>query len=260
MRTAVLAALTWEPQVKGALYVIIAVAILCGSCYMLLATNTGARLGLLLASAGFFGWLTTLGIIWWVYGRGPVGPSPTWEREAIVTGSPAASRNDLLDNFPRGWEKLEPSDPAVADAAPVADAALAPEGGRGLFKEPSDYVVIAAYEKGGEATGPFGIAMPRPFDVFHTPHYLMIQVQKAAPAAPDQRGPRGSDPSAQPVSAILIRNLGAVRLHPAVFTIASGILFGLICYQLHTRDREAAARREAESQSGSGGRLQPVRS
>jgi hypothetical protein len=258
--TAVLAALSWEPQVKGALYVIIAISILCGSCYMLLATNMGARLGLLLAAAGLFGWLTTLGSIWWVYGRGPVGPTPVWERAALATGSPAASRSDVLEKFPRGWKKLPPTDPKVADAAPVADGLLAPEGGKGPFKKPSEYVMVAAYEKGGKATGPFGIALPRPLNVFHTPHYLAIQVQQAAPAAPDQRGPRQPDPSARPVTAVLIRNLGALRLHPAVFTCACGLLFGLVCYQLHVRDREATARREAESTTGSGGRLQPVRS
>lgn len=256
----VLAALTWEPQVKGGLYVILAVTILCGSCYMLLATNMGARLGLLLAAAGLFGWLTTLGTVWWVYGRGPVGPTPTWEREALVTGSPAASSKDILDKFPRGWKKIPPSDPKVADATPAADALLAPEGGKGLFKKPTDYVPVAAYEKGGKAKGPFGISAPRPLNLFHTPHYLLIEVQKAAPAAPDQRGPKQPDPAAQPVSAILVRNLGAKRLHPAVFTMAAGILFGLVCYQLHVRDREATARREAESTSGTGGRLQPVRS
>jgi hypothetical protein len=257
---ALLAALTWEPQIKGALYVLLAVLILVGSCYMLLATNTGARLGLLLATAGLFGWLTTMGIIWWVYGRGPVGPSPAWERVTVVSGNLRTATQDVVEDFPSGWTRLQPSDPSVADAAPIADGALAPEGGRGAFREPSDYVMVAAYEKGGEAKGPLGIGAPRPLNLFHTPHYLIIEVQRAQPAAEGQTGPRQPDPSAQPVSVVLIRNLGALRLHPAVFTIASGIIFGLACYQLHVRDKEAAARREAEGAEGGGRGLEPVRS
>ena len=41
----VLAALSWNPQIKGALIVLTAVLILCGSVYLILSTNTGAAAG-----------------------------------------------------------------------------------------------------------------------------------------------------------------------------------------------------------------------
>jgi hypothetical protein len=225
---------------------------------MLLATNMGARLGLLLAAAGFFGWLFTLGMIWWVYARGPVGPDPSWTPAGIATGDLASSGNHALQGFPSGWKKLDATDKEVADATPVVDGILAPSGSSTApFKSANNFVIIGAYRKGGQSHGPFGLKLPRPFDLWHTPHYLAVQVQQVLPTAPGQVASKKPDPTAQPVSAILERNLGAKRLHPAVFTMATGILFGLVCYQLHVRDKEAMARREAEAAAGSG-RLQPV--
>jgi hypothetical protein len=257
------AAFSWDPQVKGALYVAIAVVILCGSCYMLLATNMGARLGLLLAMAGIFGWLSTLGTIWWVYGKGPVGLDPTWKQVALVTGNPSSANVNALNGFPSGWKKLGPTDKEVADAAPAADAALiaTPGGPPAPFKSSSDFVVTGAFQKGGKKHGVLGLNF-RPFNLWHTPHYLVVEAQKAVtpPAVEGQPPPKPvADASAQPISVVLLRNLGDRRLHPAVFTISASIIFGLVIYQLHTRDKEAAARRQAEAEVGSGsGRLQPV--
>lgn len=244
----VVAALSWNPQVKGALYVLIATVVLCGSSYLLLATNVGSRLGFQLAAAGLFGWMTVLGITWWVYGRGPLGPAGKWDPVETVVGDPAeAGREEALEDFPDGWKKLDPADPAVADAQPVADGRLTGDNGR--FESPSDYVVIAALEKGGEDKGPFGVLNFRPFDVFHTPHYLMIQVQPALeqPTPPGGAPPRPQpDPNQPPVSVVLLRDLGAVRLHPAIFTIASGLIFALFIYTLHQRDKDAMAARAEE--------------
>jgi hypothetical protein len=259
--TALVAALSWEPQIKGALYVIIAITILCGSCYMLLATNMGARLGILLAAAGFFGWLFTLGMVWWVYARGPVGPDPSWTSAGIATGNLASSGNKALHGFPKGWKKLAADDKEVADATPAVDGVLASKdtASNAPFKSANDFVIVGAYRKGGQSHGPFGLKLPRPFDLWHNPHYLAVQVQRVLPPPPGQVSSKTPDPSAPQVSGILLRNLGAKRLHPAVFTFATGILFGLVCYQLHVRDKEAAARREREAAGATGsGRLQPV--
>lgn len=247
--SALFAALTWEPQVKGALYVLLAALILCGSCYMLLATNMGARLGFLLAGAGLFGWLATLGMIWWVYARGPVGPDPTWETRGIVTTELVASRNPSLNGFPKNWDKIDPTDPKVADALPAVDSQIV--GPRAMFRTPAEYVIVGAYEKGGGTHGPFGIDAPRPFDLWHDAHYLVVQVQKALPPAVGQ--PPRADLAAKPVSVVLLRNLGGKRLHPAVFALSSTALFLLFCYKLHVRDKELWAAQETETR-----RPQPV--
>lgn len=246
MTPLLIAALTWEPNIKGGLYVLISVVILCGSAQLLLTTNVGSRLGFQLAAAGLFGFLTLLGVMWWVYGIGPVGPSPTWKAEGVIQGDPAESAQEATSDFPRDWKRLELTDPAVADAQPIADGTLT-EGDESVFSESGEYVVTGAYKKGGEDFGPFGLDF-RPFDVFHTPHYLLIEVRPAIEQqpAPGQPPPRPQpDPAAEPVSALLLRDLGAKRLHPAVFTIASALIFGLVTYQLHTRDKELFAARSS---------------
>ena len=55
---------------------LIAVGVLCGSVYLLLATNLGARLGFLVALAASFGWLVLMGTVWWIYGIGLQGQGP----------------------------------------------------------------------------------------------------------------------------------------------------------------------------------------
>lgn len=260
-----MAALGWDPEIKGALYVLVAMATLCGSCYMLLATNMGARLGFLLAAAGLLGWLTTLGGVWWAYGKGvgSLAPQPGWTTDAIITGDLGSARLSALDGFPNGWKKLDPTDKEVADAVPVAQGDLIskPGGPARPFKSASEFVLVAAYERGGERTGPLGLNF-RPFNVLHKARYLAVQVQRALPvtALPGQPAAKAqADPNAPPMTVVLLRDLGAKRLYPAVFTISCGILFGLVCYQLHVRDKEAAARRLATGADSGSGRLQPVR-
>lgn len=73
-----MAALTWDPGVRGVLTVVVAIAVLIGSVYLLLATNSGPRLGFLLAITGLFGWMTIMGLTWSIYGIGKKGVDPKW--------------------------------------------------------------------------------------------------------------------------------------------------------------------------------------
>jgi len=238
-------ALSWNPQVRGGLYVLISVVILCGSGALILGTNLGGRLGFQAAAAGLMGFLVVIGATWWVYGIGPQGEAPTWVPRFEIQGDLGQTDSEILASFPQGWKELELTDPAVADALPVSDAELTGgEGGSGLFKSSADYLPVAALEKGGETYGPFGILNFRPLNLFHKPHFLIIQVQAVEPqeAVPGAAPPRPRvDPNAPKASVIMVRNLGSLRLNPAVFTIASTLLFGLLVYQLHTRDKELMA-------------------
>lgn len=237
-----LLALSWNPQVRGGLYVLLSVVILCGSGVLILGTNLGGRLGFQAAAAGLTGFFVIIGATWWVYGIGPQGKAPTWVPRFQLQGDLGQADSEILAGFPQGWEELELTDPAVADALPVSDTALAESG---LFDSSADYLPVAALEKGGETYGPFGVFNFRPLNLFHKPHYLVIQVQavefqEAVPGAAPPR-PR-VDPNATPASVIMVRDLGSLRLNPAVFTIASLLLFGLLVFQLHTRDKELMAR------------------
>lgn len=240
-----LAALSWDPTVKGGLYVLIAFLTLCGSSYLIMSTNVGSRLGFQLAAAGLFGFMVIIGSVWWVYGIGPKGPAPSWEPKLTVSGDLSRTQSDTLEGFPEGWEKIELTDPMVADAQPVIDGALTAEDS-GLFESATDYLPVAAYEKGGETYSLVPFLNFRPFNLWHKPHYLVVQVQPVLEqeAPPGGAPPRPQpDPSQEPVAVGMLRNLGALRLHPAIATISSLLIFGLLVFQLHTRDKEAMAKR-----------------
>ncbi len=96
----ILAAFTWDPGFKGILTVVVAVAVLCGSVALILGTNSGARLGFLLALTGLFGWFFVMGIVWAVYGIGYKGPAPTWNVVDVTAQSPAALKVEVAESLP----------------------------------------------------------------------------------------------------------------------------------------------------------------
>ena len=57
-------ALTWNPQVRGGLYVLIAVVVLCGSGTLILSTNLGGRMGFQVSAAGLMGFMVLIGLVW----------------------------------------------------------------------------------------------------------------------------------------------------------------------------------------------------
>ena len=237
----VVAALSWNPQVKGALIVLVAVLILCGSVYFILATNTGARLGFLLAGAGLMGWIAILGVVWTVYGIGLKGTAPSWVVLTTVQGDVGRATKAELSGFPKGWKALKLDNPETAEAQAAGDAVLAPppsEGKKGLFKSSTDYVPVAAYDRGGEK---YFLTLK------HRPHYLLLQVQAVTRSTPVPGQPPvvKPDPSAPVVSLLFERNLGSLRKPPAVVMTSSLLLFGLLAWVLHVRDKEIMRRREA---------------
>jgi len=68
----------FDPFFRGLLSVLVGIVVLVGGTYLLVATNTGARSGMLISCAGLFGWMFLMGIIWTIYGIGWVGSTPTW--------------------------------------------------------------------------------------------------------------------------------------------------------------------------------------
>lgn len=111
----VLAGIAWDPQIRGILAVLVGVVVLCGGVYLIVATNTGARLGLLIALAGFFGWMVIMTSYWWLLppGQGPRGEGASWQPvEVLIEGDVPAQTSEV--------QALPPS-----DAIPDADAVLA---------------------------------------------------------------------------------------------------------------------------------------
>ncbi len=105
-----LAAIAFDPAIRGVLVVLVGVVVLFGSVYLLLATNTGIRGGFLLAMAGLAGWCFSMGICWWIYGIGMIGAAPSWMEREINFDRGAAAVTQPLNDLPRTEELTSPSD------------------------------------------------------------------------------------------------------------------------------------------------------
>jgi hypothetical protein len=95
-----LGAMQWDPGFRGFLTVVLSVIILCGSVALILSTNSGARLGTLLAVSALFGWLTVMGAIWAIYGIGWKGEAPTWDVRDVVQNDVSASSVETAQTLP----------------------------------------------------------------------------------------------------------------------------------------------------------------
>ena len=93
-----LAAISFDNEVRGLLTVLLGSAILMGSVWLIISTNTGFRLGSLIAISAIFGWTAMMALLWALYGIGLQGARPVWEVQAIHIGSPSVSDNE--DNPP----------------------------------------------------------------------------------------------------------------------------------------------------------------
>jgi hypothetical protein len=265
-----MAALHWDPQIRGALIVLTAILILPGSVYLLLATNAGPRLGFLLAVAGLSGWLAIMGIVWMVFGIGLKGREPSWKAKELITGSLAQRTTvEAMSDFPSGkWHELKKGDAELGDASSAADRVLVPGAAASGHNEPkpptpdevarfkspfnktTDYAVVAGYDKGGK-NKLFKIRHHK-FVLRHDPHYAVIQVQPvevlctANPTPPCLPTPApGAAPTEPPVNPtkpvttlIMVRDLGSIRFPPFLIALSALLVFGVTCSALHERDKE----------------------
>jgi len=169
------AGIAWNPGIRGILVVVVGVSVLCGSIYLLLATNTGARLGMLLALAGLFGWLVCLTLFWWISppAIGPRGNNPVWKPvEVYVNGTDApktevvaklpqpqdlpstskilAENPSLAKDFPNGFglSDLKGADPALAqqslDSVQLNGWRLVPASSAGEAQAAADAALVAS--------------------------------------------------------------------------------------------------------------------
>lgn len=332
----VIAGLAWDPEIRGFLSVLTGVIVLMGSVWLIVATNTGLRLGTLIALAGFFAWMFIMGVTWWMYGIGYVGDAPTWELEEINVGDLSASALDDAralpnsDELPTAYAIVVASDDPVANAefgvvtvdSLTADqieglseeeieayvaaeqarnedttlselAAVAPDlvseldyGGWVLLStaeageaqaaalafltESNDiefdaaaFKVLDAYTIGGkDALSEDPSRWDRIWNqvrsalqITHPTRYAVIQVQQATiestTLTPGEPPPRIEvDPDKPVISVIMVRNLGDLRLTPALVTIGSLAIFLALCLMMHERDKSMMAR-WADFQAGS---------
>lgn len=263
-----LLAINWEPQLRGILIIIISTVILCGSIYLILGTNIGARLGFLLSLSALAGWMMLMGLVWWAFGLGLQGDVASWKpvpgetilqtpnalREAGILhdGARLPSADDsyvdqaaaldelLLGN---GWEKKAESDPSFGQSAASAGVEIEEDGTLTAGR----YQVVSVFDKGGERYPKLGDELD--FIAFlHKPHYIVVEVATLI----EQRDEPGRAPAraeidnTQPHRYVYMERDRGTRRYPAAYiAFGSAIVFFATCWLLHTRDRRVRLNRSA---------------
>lgn len=261
-----LLAIGWKPELHGIVIVLIAVVTLCGSVYLLLGTNLGVRLGLLVSLAGLFGWMATMGFIWWAYGIGLKGKDPVWKPSEVIVVDGNLSQlgigpSDGLSDDPSkraeansvsladaGWTKLPDDDPKRALAISGADEIVQKEA---EILKASEYKALAVYDKGGDRYPLLFNNDALDFLAFwHKPKYAIVELGIVNPVyAEPGRAPRVPtvDESKPRIYVQMIRDLGDRRKNSAFIAIGSTIIFGALCWMLHKRDRIVKAHQLAKA-------------
>ncbi len=185
--------LDFDVFIRGWLVVGVGVLVLMGSVYLLLATNTGARTGLLIALTGLFAWLSIMGVIWFIYGIGLKGPGAHWTVREVNRGDLATASftnaqtlGAQLDEALNGgtseeikaffeeaeiavgeqgaavpkvgdWHAMLLSNPSRGEAQATVDAFLI---GRQEYASNQEYVTIGGFETGGKTKRPASAVCP----------------------------------------------------------------------------------------------------
>jgi hypothetical protein len=250
----------WYPTILGVLVVVVAVTLFCGSVYLLLATNLGARLGFLVAFTGLMGFLVLLSTMW-ITTASPLntlkGRPASWKVQEIVS-DPSGAKISAVHDIANKKNKVDTTEAAnvkaAVDAAIVTKVAtptvkVLPQDNRfAKFDSVTNYMVLETYEIGGSNPqfwkGQFT----------HTPHYAAVQfceVKDTSTAQPFGLPPLPPecDPNGQKGYVILQRDLGSLRVPPFVAWFSFIILFVLGLLMLHWRERDEQDAEKAKEEA-----------
>lgn len=115
----VLAGIAFDFAIRGTLVMIVAVGVLIGGIWLIVATNMGARLGFLVVFTAFCAWMFVMSAMWTSYGIGLVGELPSWTVQEVNVGDLSEAENERARTAPT--DDVLPSveqllaDPDVAD-------------------------------------------------------------------------------------------------------------------------------------------------
>ena len=242
----------WNPTILGVLVTLSAIGLFCGSVYLLLGTNLGARLGFLVAFASLTGFMVLLTTLWWTSGNSgidpPHGKSPSWSVIAVVKDpqeSKVAAVRAILDSGQAPIDEtqlanLRPAmDAALVRATPVANVET-PDQPFAQFDTALDYLTdfkgYKTFIVGGGSKNVF----------WHVHRYAVVEFCPKDPNQPLGQVPR-CDPLGTTQYAILSYNFGSLR-EPVVFQfwLPSVILFGLSLLGLHWYETDMRKRKQTK--------------
>jgi hypothetical protein len=245
----------WDPTIIGILAPVSGVFLFCGSCYLLLSTNLGARLGFLVAASALTGFMVILSTLWLSTAtplESPKGRTATWKVVEVVKSTSDSKIAAVRDIMQTG-KAAPPQDattqrsfldsafikvtPAFGVKAPDQPFARFAQGAAYLTDNPSQH--LTTYETGGGNRLFF----------WHKPLYAAVNYCVAL----DQPVPFGKPPAtpkcdpAQPrMAAVMVHDYGSIRLPPVCYLFGSIVLFllsllGLHWYEMDERERAKQA-------------------
>jgi hypothetical protein len=264
----------WYPTILGVITVIAAVGLFCGTIYLLLATDLGARLGFIVAAAGLSGFMVLLSMLWMTTAS-PLntlrGRIPSWKPVEVIEGGDLARSKIPAVRDIRENGKLEDATEQSNIKAAVDTLVVTPELNPNeeevaattkyqIYENAQAYIVTDYFETGGgdifsqfdfEVNGQF----PLVHISLHTPKYAVVDICAAdTEAAVVPFGEPPPDPvcdESEPTQTLILeKDLGSVRVPPVVAVLGSSILFALCLLSLHWRERdlqEQAAALQAEA-------------
>jgi hypothetical protein len=240
----------WNPTILGILVVASGVILFCGSIYLLLGTNLGARLGFLVAFTGLMGFMVALTILWMTTAS-PLntikGRVPAWEVKQVVTDLEDARIEEARTITEEG-EKV--SDAESANVKASVDEALVSEEPTAAepepapkkfaeFSEVTEYLTGDTYEIGG------GNPNPLDWEFTHEPHVAAMEYCEVLDVEVDPSLPPPEpecDPNSEKQGYIILeRDLGSLRVPPVVAFVMFSVLFVLGLLALYWREKDEAA-------------------
>jgi len=259
----------WYPTILGILVVVFAVLLFCGSVYLLLATNMGARLGFLVAFTCLMGFMVLLTGLW-ITTASPLntlkGRIPAWEPLEIVKDLDNAKTEEVrnIETEGRKVGTVEAANvKAAVDETLVAVEAVPSEGqvaqqAFARFQGVTDYQVLNTYEIGGSKPNPLD------FELTHTPLFAVVEFCEVVDptttvpfgVAPPE--PECIEDSENNGFLVLQRDLGSLRVPPIVAFVGSVLLFGLGLLALHWREKDERAAKAAERAAAASGGDKPA--
>jgi len=202
-----------------------------------------------------FGWMALMGGIWAVYGIGLKGREATWKPKEIIVGDVKAATNEVAHDLSQ-WNELPADNSGYGQANASSDDILTNQAK--YFSSTTQYKTLKVYERGGDRyprLGPYHPNIKFPWKInsidfdqlafFHKTHYALVEVQPllAQNTEPGKAPPTATpDTTKQPVFVLMVRDLGAKRLPAFGIMFGSTLIFFILCFMLHTRDKLVMAR------------------
>ena len=251
----------WYPTILGILVVVFGILLFVGSIYLLLGTNVGGRLALLITFTALSGFMLVLSSLW-VTTASPLntikGRIPAWKVVEIVDDPSQAQAPEVraIVDAGRKVDTIEAANVKAAvdenlvqiQALPSVPDKIEQKFAR--FQFATDYKILATYETGGSKPNPLD------FEATHTPLFAVAKfcevtkpVVVFGTVPPEPTCMASSDLSG---FIVLERDLGSLRVPPLVALVSSALLFALGLLALHWREKdEAAAKRRREESDDS---------